>query len=558
MLIPGQELVDFRGNQFGKRQTIYPKTNVHENPVRSNQWRYVDFDGNGALDLVVGVGDWTDYGWDNAYDAEGRWKNGPLHGYIYVLRNKGTSEEPVYEEPERLHADGAVIDPYGMPSPNFADFDLDGDLDLLCGEFLDRFTYFENTGTRREPRYAAGRPLTTPDGPLRMDLQMIVPVAVDWDGDGFVDLICGDEDGRVAWIEHSGVIREGLPVFAAPRYFQQQADFVKFGALATPVSVDWDGDGDEDLICGNSAGYIAWIENLDGQAPPRSAPPVLLKADGQTIRVQAGPNGSIQGPCEAKWGYTTLDVADWDHDGRLDLVVNSIWGKVEWYRHVGELGQCRLAAAQGVLVDWPPGTPPPKPAWTWWNPRRMNWSHGRRTRPVVMDLDQDGLRDLVMLDHEGYLAFFRRKRVDGQLWLEPGQRIFTDPAGQPLRLNAGVAGRSGRRKFCFADWDGDGRLDLLVNSSSVNLLRNVSTHERPWAFLDEGPIDPHRLAGHSTSPTVVDWNRDQKPDLLIGAEDGHFYYLPHNWQPPQREETAELVIDTRHVATGMLDNGEHA
>ena len=33
----------------------------------------------------------------------------------------------------------------------------------------------------------------------------------------------------------------------------------------------------------------------------------------------AGPNGSIQGPCEAKWGYTTLSVADWDADGDQDL-----------------------------------------------------------------------------------------------------------------------------------------------------------------------------------------------------------------------------------------------
>ena len=63
------------------------------------------------------------------------------------------------------------------------------------------------------------------------------------------------------------------------------------------------------------------------------------------IRIQAGPNGSIQGPCEAKWGYTTLTVADWDGDGLPDLVVNSIWGKVHWYRNVGTRKAPRLAAA---------------------------------------------------------------------------------------------------------------------------------------------------------------------------------------------------------------------
>ena len=106
-----------------------------------------------------------------------------------------------------------------------------------------------------------------------MDLEMIIPVAVDWDSDGDVDLIVGDEDGRVAFIEHTGSVENQMPVFSSPRYFKQKADNLKFGALATPFSVDWDGDGDEDLISGNTAGYIAFIENLDGGNPPMWAPP---------------------------------------------------------------------------------------------------------------------------------------------------------------------------------------------------------------------------------------------------------------------------------------------
>jgi hypothetical protein len=528
VLSPGIELIDFRAQRFGGQQPIYPKTNIHPNAVRANQWRYVDYDGDQAMDLIVGVEDWTDYGWDDAYDATGKWTRGPLHGYVYLIRNRGTTEVPDYEAPVQVTAAGKPVDVYGMPSPNFADFDGDGDLDLLCGEFLDKFSYFQNVGTRTRPQYAAAQRLVHDGQPIHMDVQMIVPVAIDWDRDGDVDLVCGDEDGRVALLEHTGTVTAGIPDFLPPKYFQQQAQYVKCGALVTPVSVDWDADGDEDLICGNTAGYIELIENIDGGAPPQWAPPRRLQAGGQTIRIQAGPDGSIQGPCEAKWGYTTLSVADWNHDGRLDIVANSIWGKVVWFENVGDPGRPQLKPAAPVLVEWPADTPPPKPAWTWWTPAAGELATQWRTTPVVIDLDRDGLNDLVMLDAEGYLSFFRRERTGDRLVLRPGQRQFTDPDGQPLRMNAGRAGKSGRRQFRFADWDGDGRLDLLVDSRSVNLLRNVSTPEHPWAFQDAGPLDDRRLAGHNTCPTVVDWNHDGRPDLLIGAEDGHLYYQPND------------------------------
>lgn len=280
------------------------------------------------------------------------------------------------------------------------DWDQDGDLDLVvsCPDVPFGGVYFENVGSRSEPRYAAGRRLMAEEDNLHMDLQMIVPVAIDWDRDEDVDLICGDEDGRVAFIENTGKFRDGLPQFHKPKYFQQEPGFVKCGALATPVSVDWDEDGDEDLVCGNSAGYIEFIENLDGGCPPRWASPERLKADGKIIRIQAGRKGSIQGPCEAKWGYTTLSVADWD----------------------------------------------------------------------------------------------------------------------------------------------------------------VASDDESWTFRDEGRIGELRLAGHTTSPTIVDWNRSGKPDLLVGAEDGHLYYQPHNWQHPRRQETKDLVIKTRHTTMGILDNGQQA
>jgi len=530
ILSPGAIFPDFVNSGFAhpvplgvELADIYPSNRK----TRASHWSLADYEGDGVRDLIVGVGDWQDYGWDDAYNADGEWTNGPLHGYVFILKNTGTEEAPAWGPPTQLLAGGQPAEVYGWPSPNFADFDGDGDLDLICGEFLDGFTYFENTGTRTKPVYQAGKRLTHQGKPVRMDLQMITPTAIDWDGDGDPDLIVGDEDGRVAFVENLGDWE-----FAQPAYFQQEAEYVKFGALVTPVSFDWDGDGDEDIVAGNTAGHIGFIENLDGGNPPKWAAPVLMEADGAPIRIQAGPTGSIQGPAEAKWGYTTLSVADWDGDDLPDLVVNSIWGKVVWYRNTGSRKKPALAAAQPVLADLPT-----KPKWNWWTPGPREFVTQWRTTPVAVDWNEDGRVDLLALDEEGYLALFERGETDGRLSLRPGKRIFrtkgpsgfsskgdvvnSDPG--PLRLNNQTAGRSGRRKLALVDWDGDGRLDLLTNSTSTAWFRNLGDNQ----FEHQGNLTSEELAGHTTSPTTVDWDGDGVRDLLIGAEDGYLYHMPN-------------------------------
>lgn len=518
---PGREYRDFPSRQFADARRLPLPTDFHRGTVRANQWKYADYDGDGRLDLVIGIGDWSDYGWDDAFDERGQWTRGPLHGYVYLARNVGTNDAPRYDASQRLQADGRDVDVYGMPSPNLADFD--GDLDLVCGEFVDRLTYFENVGSRREPRYRSGRFLTCRGQPLHVPLCMIVPVAIDWDGDGHVDLIVGQEDGRVMLVRHSGVVDDGLPQFEPPRFFQQQADDLKFGALATPVGFDWDDDGDDDLVCGNTAGEIGFIENLGGD-PPQWAAPRLVVADGRPIRIQAGVSGSIQGPCERKWGYTTIGITDWDGDGLADILANSIWGKVVWYLNVGDRNAPRFVTGEPVEVAWPGETP--KPRWVWWSPQGSELVTQWRTTPVAIDFDADGLTDLVMLDQEGYLVLFRRQRRGDSVVLLPPDRICLDEHGNPLRLATGTGGKSGRRKLCLADWDRDGRIDLLVNAGNVDFYQGQGWTDRGYVFRNRGALDSRRLAGHATSPTTVDWNRDGAPELVIGAEDGHFYYLP--------------------------------
>lgn len=535
VLTPGAEHPNFERAGLEERVALPVPANFYKPEgtqprgpkVRHNQWRYVDYDGDGVLDLVTGIEDWSFYGWDDAWNSEGKWTNGPLHGFVLLHRNTGTNKEPHYAPPVKIEADGKPVDTFGCPSPNFEDFDGDGDLDLLCGEFLDGFTYFENIGTRTEPKYAAGKRLKQPNGqPLAMDLEMIVPIAFDWDRDGDFDLIVGDEDGRVALVENLGTLADDrTPHFAAPKYFQQQADTLKCGALATPFAVDWDGDGDLDIISGNTAGYIEFFENLSGPkvAQPKWAAPVRLQVGDETFRVMAGPNGSIQGPAEAKWGYTTLNVADWNEDGLPDIVFNSILGKVQWLKNVGTRTQPKLAPPQPIEVEWP--GKPPKPEWTWWNPQGKELVTQWRTTPVVHDFNGDGHLDLAMLDVEGYFVLFAREKRGDELVLLPPQRVFTDVDGKPLRFNDRRAGGSGRRKLAVVDWDGDGQLDLLLNSANADLYRGLGLKDGKWRFERGGALAQQNIEGHDVSPTTVVFDGDGVPDFLGGAEDGRFYFL---------------------------------
>ena len=534
VLTPGVEYKNFTKTGLDEKVKLpldakfhKPKGTQPKGPkMRHNQWRYADYDGNGALDLIVAVEDWSYYGWDDAWSVDGKWQNGPLHGWIYFIKNEGSTAEPKYDKPKFIDAGGKRLDVFGCPSPQFEDFDGDGDVDLLCGEFLDKFTYFQNTGTRTAPIYAKGVRVTDSAGKhLRMDLEMIAPVAFDWDKDGDKDLVCGDEDGRVAFIENTGKLAaDKSPIFEKPKYFKQEASTLKCGALATPVGFDWDGDGDTDIVSGNTAGYIEFFENLSGTkvAQPKWAAPKRLKADGKTFRVLAG-NQSIQGPAEAKWGYTTLNIADWDGDGLPDIVLNSIISQVQWLKNIGSRAEPKLAAPQPIEVEW--NGEQPKLAWGWLKPDGKGLLTQWRTTPALYDFNGDGLLDLAMLDTEGYLAFFERAKVDGQLILKHPQRAFIDESGKPLQLNAGTAGKSGRRKICVTDWDGDGKFDILLNSSNADFLQQVDFKDGNWVMKNAGTLADKNIEGHDVSPTVVDFDGDTIPDFVGGAEDGRLYFL---------------------------------
>ncbi|MBK5293469.1 MAG: VCBS repeat-containing protein, partial [Acidobacteriia bacterium] len=136
-------------------------------------------------------------------------------------------------------------------------------------------------------------------------------------------------------------------------------------------------------------------------------------------------------------------------------------------------------------------------------------------------------------DQEGYLALFARYRSGRQLKLKPPQRIFLnehglDEHGKALQLSRGRAGKSGRRKIELADWDGDGDLDLITDEDTAVWYENTGSQVAP-VLVRRGEIADRKLPGHNPAPSVADWNGDGLPDLIIGAEDGFFYYFDRRY-----------------------------
>ena len=543
----GGEKIEYSGDRF---EDLYKR-------VRFNMWSFVDWDGDGDQDILVGIDTWEEYGWDDAYDSSGTWTNGPLRGFVHLLENV----DGKYYQRGRLKAGDADLETYGAPMPCIADFDRDGDLDIICGEFIDGMTWFENTGTRQKPVLAPGRRLGNAEGEFHVHVEMIVPVAWDWDGDGLCDLFIGDEDSSISLLRNTGKTSDGMPLFENQKLLMQKAEALKFGALVTPFAVDFDGDGRQDIIAGNSAGNIAFIKNLglvtqdagqevvtDGSSGARVAgnplagkevswaAPQMITVKGEPFRVMAGPNGSIQGPAEKKWGYTVQTVADMDGDGRLDIVFNSILGKVEWLRGLGglEFEPARPVFVKGKTL---------KPEWNWWYPKRHRMVTQWRTTPYIVDWDGDGKEDLVSLDQEGWLTLYRRANRGRRVKFKAGERVFYGTncsvytnngkgvkEAEPglLRLNDGKAGGSGRRKFCFVDYDGDGALDLVIDSRrAASWFRNLGLGNDGLYRLEyKGEVSSTVLEGHTTCPTAADLDGDGKTELLIGAEDGRFYTVP--------------------------------
>lgn len=143
----------------------------------------------------------------------------------------------------------------------------------------------------------------------------------------YVDLLATGEGGVFYYRFTGEFTPDGRPVYDDPVTLKEKNPALYAGSLVTPTLVDWDGDGKLDIVCGNSAGHILFFSNIGSNRNPSFSSGTYLKAGGEIIHIQPGYGEDIQGPGESRWGYVGANVFDWNNDGKLDILTNDSRGK---------------------------------------------------------------------------------------------------------------------------------------------------------------------------------------------------------------------------------------
>lgn len=310
---PGLLLIENTGTcaspNLGNRPEPFPIAN----PLKTSGYNastLVDWTGNGALDLFVGV-------LGGAFNP-----NTTLtENFHYFAHDDGGFE----------HRTGqfiATLDVGSETTTAWADLDGDGDQDGLVANKIDpdagqtsRVYRIENTGSTDAPEYHVRAPLDLPDA------YHYAPALGDINGDAAPDLLLGTWKGRLAMYINDGqggFTLDDNAIVELPR-----------GGNATPALGDLDADGDLDLVIGESAGTLNYYRNDGSPSDP-------------TFRLVTESFADVD--VENRSAPALHDV---DGDGDWDLIVGSQMNGVQWAENTGTPKAHAFGPLKPVPLDAP-------------------------------------------------------------------------------------------------------------------------------------------------------------------------------------------------------------
>lgn len=300
---------------------------------------------------------------------------------------------------------GAAGADRGADGTDLYDIDGDGDLDLVSGWEWDRRVnvYFHPSGVAVKapwPRVDVQNPIGVSD--------VEDAIFTDLDADGRADVVSCMEGNTRRIAIHWGPANPSDPLAWQTVHLP----------AATTLNLQWmrsqigqiDGVRGGDLVAGaklDNAG-IYWFES----------PPVPRNVNTWTARRI----GSVE------WTMS-LELYDMDGDGDLDVLVSDRPGRVVWFEN----------PLPGSL------------AVSGWTEHLVGTTADVRWLTVV-DLDQDGLQDIVTSENNGETIgiWYRRRDTAGTVW-----------NAHPIRVSGGPPGTGTSKSVAAADLDDNGRIDLV-------------------------------------------------------------------------------------------------
>lgn len=196
-------------------------------------------------------------------------------------------------------------------------------------------------------------------------------------------------------------------------------------------------------------------------------------------------------------------VGDFDDDGDLDLLVGSAPdGAVILFRNTSTNNTPVLANGTRLAL---------------WNGDPL--TVGAYATPCLADWDDDAIPDLICGAGDGTVFFFKNIGSAKSPLFSAGLKLLAD--GKQLSLGSRAVVR-------LCDWDGDGLIDLVGSSSTgVYWCRNYGTTQSPTLAKPVPltvPISPGQIVPVNTSNRMrmdlADWDGDSLPDLLLGNTEG--------------------------------------